>query len=317
MSDEIRRIRALCSALGTFAEHLDDLRADDPVAGESTPSTGDDAPLWGGTVGARSSKVNGASFWFDDVEPLYAELDLLIRYARGELFESVIRDQRIRDLLPQIHRVRAAYERDKELMQARNLVQAPDAQTRLKSIIEQESYWAFGDELRRALDARRHVLVAGSGPLPLTALCIGAALDVRVTCVESDMECHALGRRLIALSGIEGSFASINTDILELTDFGDVDAIVGVVLLGVDAGDDRASSRTIIARHIIDNVSPGTRVVLRDPHGLGKLLYPPIELAASTGVQVTRQVPEVGPDHPYRSGLVIAERCSPDTAHAH
>lgn len=296
---------------------MDDLRAKHPVVEESIPITGADAPLWGGTVGARSSKLNGASLWFDDIEPLYAELDELIRYAPGDLFERVICDQGIRSLAPEIHRLRAAYERDKELVQARNLVKAKDAQARLRTIIERESYWAFGEELRNALDASRHILVAGSGPLPLTALCIGAALDARVTCLERDAECHALGRRLTAASGIDGRFESINADIFDLPEFDDYDAVVGVVLLGVGTKAERATSKTAIVRHIVDHMSPGTRLVMRDPHGFGKLLYPSVELDGSTALEVTRLVPEVGPNRPYRSGLVIAERRSSNTAHAH
>jgi hypothetical protein len=42
-----------------------------------------------------------------------------------------------------------------------------------------------------------------------------------------------------------------------------------------------------------------------------------VELGASPGVEVTRHVPEVGPNQPYRSGLVVAERRAPDTGHAH
>ena len=276
----------------------------------------DDGTLWGGTVGA-ATKVNGASYWFDDIEPTYAELDELIRYASSDLCRDVFADDAIRSLAPAIHRVRAAYERDKELVQARNLVDSDDAASRLAHIIEQERYWAIGSELREALAGARHVLVAGSGPLPLTALSIGANLDVRVTCVERDAECHDLGRRLIALSGLGQRIASHKADILEMDDFDAFDAIVGVVLLGVNVEGEQASAKTRIARHIIEHMKPGTRLVLRDPHGLGKLLYPSVALEDSDAVAVVRHVPEVGPTHPYRSGLVVAERSSPDRGHAH
>jgi hypothetical protein len=287
------------------------------VAALSTPAGNGDAPLWGGTVGAETPKLNGKYYWFDDIEPVYGELDQLIRYAPVDLHKAVFSDDKIRALAPGIHRVRAAYERDRELIQARNLVQAGDGREQLKSTIEQESYWAFGEELRRALDGSRHILVAGSGPLPLTALCIGAALDARVTCIERDRECHALGRQLIAMSGRGDHFECINADILHVTDLDPYDAIVGVVLLGVSTGGKEASTKATIARHIINYMSPGARMVLRDPHGLGKLLYPSVDLDATAGIRVTRHVPEVGPTRPYRSGLVIAERGLPDSGHAH
>jgi hypothetical protein len=316
MSNALERIQTLCAILGARAESMDTLRAAHPVGAARLPGMDDAAPLWGGTVGAEAPKINGEFYWFDDIEPVYGELDQLIRYAPVDLHDRVFSDEKIRALAPNIHRVRAAYERDRELIEARNLVQASDGRARLRRTIEHESYWALGDELRRALDGSRHILVAGSGPLPLTALCIGAALNVHVTCVERDPECHALGRRLITMSGRGEHFECINADILQLTDFHPYDAIVGVVLLGVGTGGKDASNKATIARHIITHMSPGTRMVLRDPHGLGKLLYPSVDLDATTGIHVTRHVPEVGPEHPYRSGLVIAERRLSDTGHA-
>jgi hypothetical protein len=308
LSTELERIQMLCDVLGARAENMDALRAAHPVTSAAATRIDGDAALWGGNVGAGPAKINGEFYWFDDIEPVYAELDQLIRYAPADLHERVFSNEKIRALAPGIHRVRAAYERDRELIQARNLVQAQDGQARLKRTIEHESYWAFGEELRRALDSSQHILVAGSGPLPLTALCIGAALDVRVTCVERDAECHALGRRLIAMSGRGEHFQCINADILKIEHFDDYDAIVGVVLLGVGTGGKEQSTKATIARHIMTHMPPGARMVLRDPHGLGKLLYPSVDLQAGSDVQITRHVPEVGPTKPYRSGLVIAER---------
>ncbi len=317
MSDALGRIRELCTVLGACAQSMDALRAANPVGAVTYAVADGDAPLWDGAVGSGASKINGACYWFDDIESVYGELDELIRYASNELCKSVFSDDRIRDLVPGIHRLRAAFERDKELIQARNLVQASDGRARLKRTVEQEAYWAMGDELRSALAGSRHILVAGSGPLPLTALCIGAALGGRVTCLERDTECHDLGQRLIAMSGHDDNVESVNADILDLADFDQYDTVVGVVLLGVGIGGDRDSTKAAIARHIITHMSPGTRMVLRDPHGLGKLLYPAVELDASVDVEVTRHVPEVGPTRPYRSGLVVAERRSPGSGHAH
>lgn len=317
MSDALERIQKLCTALGACAKNLDALRAAHPVAAATRLVTDGDTSLWGGSVGNETSKVNGEFYWFDEIEPVYGELDQLIRYASVDLHESVFSDEGIRALAPGNHRVRAAYERDRELIQARNLVQADDGQARLKGTIGHESYWAFGEELRRALDGSQRILVAGSGPLPLTALCIGAALDVHVTCVERDRECHALGRQLIKMSGRGEYFDCINADILDLMNFDDYDAIVGVVLLGVGTDGNKASTKATIARHIITHMSPGARMVLRDPHGLGKLLYPSVDLQSTADVHVTRHVPDVGPTRPYRSGLVIAQRRMPDSGHAH
>ena len=317
MSDPVDRILELCVLIDACAANMDELRVAHPVGKSKVAESDDDTPLWGGTVGVEPSRVNGTSYWFDDIEPVYGELDELIRYASADLHERVLGDGGIRALAPTIHRVRAAYERDKEIIQARSLLRADDGAERLKNTIEEERYWALGDELRTALGGSRHVLVAGSGPLPLTALCIGAELDVRVTCVERDSECHVLGKRLIAMSGRGDRFESINADILDMTAFDDFDTIVGVVLLGVATEADEASSKATIARHIVAHMSPGGRLVLRAPHGLGRLLYPSVDLGDSGDVHISHFVPPVGPTQPYRSGLVVAERLAPDTGHAH
>lgn len=317
MNDPVDRILELCTMIDACASNMDALRAAHPVGAAKESASDDDAPLWGGTVGVEPSRVNGTSYWFDDIEPVYSELDEMIRYATADLHERVLGDERIRRLAPAIHRVRAAYERDKEIIQARNLVRADDGAERLQRTIEEERYWALGDELLAALAGSRRILVAGSGPLPLTALCIGAQLDVHVACVERDLECHNLGRRLIAMSGRRDHFESINADILGITAFDEYDAIVGVVLLGVATEADETSSKATIARHIVTHMTPGSRMVLRDPHGLGRLLYPSVDLGDGGDVQVKHLVPRVGPDHPYRSGLVVAERLAPDAGHAH
>lgn len=317
MTDAAERILELCRALHACAGNMDAMRAAHPVGAAPTPGVADDMPLWGGTVGGEPSKLNGASYWFDPIEPVYGELDEMIRFAPAELHEHVLADERIRALVPAIHRVRAAYERDKELLQARFLVQAEDGAERLRRTIEDESYWALGEELHEALGESRRILVAGSGPLPITALSIGAALDVRVTCVERDPECHALGERLIAISDWGEHVESINSDILHMTDFDDYDAIVGVVLLGVSTAGDEASNKSAIARHIVAHMSPGTRMVLRDPHGLGRLLYPSLDPDEDGDVHLMRLVPQLGPEHPYRSGLVVAQRRASDADHAY
>ena len=100
-------------------------------------------------------------------------------------------------------------------------------------------------------------------------------------------------------------------------DLDEYDAIVGVVLLGVATEAEEAGSKATIARHILAHMSPGTRLVLRNPHGLGELLYPSIDLGDGGDIQVKHLVPRVGPDRPYRSGLVVAGRIAADAGHAH
>ena len=71
---------------------MDALRAAHPVGAATHAGAHGDAPLWGGTVGTGASKVNGTSYWFDDIEPVYGELDELIE-SSGTMLRMVRRQQ--------------------------------------------------------------------------------------------------------------------------------------------------------------------------------------------------------------------------------
>lgn len=317
MSTTLHRIRELCGVLASYAERLDHVRARAATKTHSaSKAESSTESLWGGTVGAGPGARNGASRWYHAVEPHYRELDGLIRMAPRALYERVFSDSRVLAIEPELHRLRAAYEHDKELVQARAILEGRDGRARLARIVEQESYWALGPELRRVLSDSRDILVAGSGPLPLTALVIASALGVRVTCVERDTEAFALGRRLIEISGYHNAIGSIEADIVDLGQLDGYDAILGVVLLGVDTQDGQRNRKSEIVEHVMACMRPGATLILRDPHGLGRLLYPPVHLNASSDFEVVRWVPEVGSDQPYRSSLVVARRFGPEHRHA-
>jgi nicotianamine synthase len=162
--------------------------------------------------------------------------------------------------------------------------------------------------LHAALSGRRHVLIAGSGPLPLTALGIASEPGVLVTVVERDAEAFELGRRVIEHSGYGDTIAGIEADLVHLEHLDTYDAIVGTVLLGVGGRNGRRNRKSEVVEHLLARMRSDASLILRDPHGLGRLLYPPLILTASNDIEVTRHVPETGPDVPYRSALVVARR---------
>lgn len=57
--------------------------------------------------------------------------------------------------------------------------------------------------------------------------------------------------------------------------------------------------------HIVRRMAPETRLIMRDPHDLGRLLYPPVNLNALPDLEVERLVAETGPDQPYRLSIII------------
>ena len=273
--------------------------------------------LWGGSVGAGRGAPEGPLSWYHALEPHYEELDRIIRGASGSLCDRVFSHTRVLAVLFSLHRLRAAFEYDKEVVQARAILGNGDGRSRLMHLVEQESYWALGPELRRALSGNRDILVAGSGPLPLSALSIASTLGARVTCVERDPEGFRLGKRLIEASGHAHSVSCIEADIIDLQRLDLYDAILGVVLLGVDVGDRYVSRKSNIVEHVLARIRPGASFIFREPHGLGRLLYPSVELNATSEIEVARWTPSVGKKHPYRSALVVARRLDPESRHAY
>ena len=253
---------------------------------------------------------------FEAVDPLYRELEAVMQAVSAPLAVGILADPALGAAAPSLHRLRAAYEYEKEILRAREVLDSDAPSRRLADYMRQEVHWALGPELRGALRGRRAVLVAGSGALPLTAIAIGAELEAKVTVLERDAEAFALGMRLIDVAGLGREIEGIQTDIAALADLGRYDAVVGAVLLGVESSGDPLASKTAALRHVLDAMRPGAKLILREPHGLGRLLYPSAELGDGVGIAVTRHEAEVAPNVPYRSGLIVARRLAPAESHA-
>jgi len=310
------RIVELCEILGSYADRLEALRSSASTGISNFAEDRAGASLWGGTVGAPHNTPEGTPRWYHALDPLYVELDRLIRSASPCVHDGVFSDERVLAVESSLHRLRAAYEYDKEIAQAQAVLARVDSVTHLARLIEHESYWALGPELRQILFGCEEILVAGSGPLPLSALSIAAALNARVTCLEHDPQAFELGKCLIERSGHSDSVTCMEADIVDLDALDDFDAILGVVLLGVDVRGRCDSRKSDIARHVLARIRPDAKFIFREPHGLGRLLYPAMDLNANREIDVTRWVPTVAPEHPYRSALVVARRLDREPRHA-
>lgn len=308
MSDEIEKIRTLCRKLVRSTSRIGASRRCERLAREP-----DDGPqdLWANGFADTSCSQD----WDRIVEPLFGALDGFIRSASDRLVSAARSDRELQALLPSLHRVRAVYEFDKETVLARTLVGARDGRERLADLLEREAYWALGPQLRGALESAEHVAVVGSGPLPLTALSIAARLGCRVTAIERDVEAQALGRRVLGLSDAAATIACANSDIAELAHLDDFDAIVCAVLTGVDMAGTGHRSKASITQRLLDDSAPGTRIVLREPNGLGFLIYPPAELDGLPGIAAERFMPPLRPDEPYCSGFIFASKSNPRVRH--
>lgn len=264
-----------------------------------------DQSLWGGTIGGRSEAQDGALPWYRSVEELYGRLDRLIRLSSPSLCEAIFGNPELRGMLPDLHRLRAAYEYEKELHLAQAILQQPDSAARLAGLLKKEIYWTLWPALRRALQGRENLLVIGCGPLPLTALTIAAELGIRVTCVERQRLGHALACEMIAIAGLGQSLRCIETDAVELTGLDAYDAIMPATLLGVPMEGEGSFGKQEGIAYIVAQMTEDTRLIIRDPHDLGRLLYPPVDLRALPGLEVERLVAPSGPAQPYRLSVIV------------
>ena len=125
--------------------------------------------------------------------------------------------------------------------------------------------------------APRTFAMIGSGPLPLTPLCISDQLKSQnygcITCHNVDLNaqameysinmCKALGR---AAGTMCFHCADASSDDVDLRTF-------DVVYLAALVGGCSSHKQSILA-NMIKRMSPGTLVVLRSAHSLRRLLYP-------------------------------------------
>jgi hypothetical protein len=182
-----------------------------------------------------------------------------------------------------------------------------DGWREIRAILDQESYWAFSREIKTALDGKKNVMIAGSGPLPSTGLSIATNLGINVTCVNIDPETHAVSNRIIQRTpvGWEYLITGHLQDVSDMENLEEYDAIVATVQLGVDQ-----DNRLDVIQHLINNLGSNATLIIREPTGYGRLFYPYLgdEFYDLSGLVFSKVFPRTGPGQPYRSGLWSASK---------
>ena len=129
---------------------------------------------------------------------------------------------------------------------------------------------------------RQNLAFLGSGPLPLTSLCISHHLKSEsVTCHNIDQDATAI-RTAVTLCGALGH--SSKTMRFQRASAGspDVDlARFDIVYLAALVGGCSRHKREILT-HVVKRMKPGALVVMRSAHSLRRLLYPVRMSRAST-----------------------------------
>lgn len=152
----------------------------------------------------------------------------------------------------------------------------------------------------------RRVVVAGSGPLPLTGLVLARDHGVRVLHVDRDAAGLRAGDAVTAALGLDERVTSLRADLLGPAD-PELDAALAaadVVVLAALVGADRAAKAAVAAR-IAAVLRPDARVLVRSAVRLRTLLYPPVEAADLPGLSVLL---EMHPGTDVVNSVLVARR---------
>ncbi|MHA6784217.1 nicotianamine synthase family protein [Pseudonocardia saturnea] len=152
----------------------------------------------------------------------------------------------------------------------------------------------------------RRVVVAGSGPLPLTGLVLARDHGVRVLHVDRDRSGLRDGDAVTAALGLDDRVTSLHADLLGPADPA-LDAALeaaDVVVLAALVGVDRAAKAAVAAR-LAALLRPDARVLVRSAVRLRTLLYPPVEAADLPGLTVLL---EMHPGTDVVNSVLVARR---------
>lgn len=300
MTDIVTVIRDLTRVLAFYSRRLELLRplADNEIA---------DEPLTRGYLSGDSAEMAYRSIapWYSLVEPLYAEIEASMQKASFEEKTAVLSDPEILELLPANHRIRAAYELDKEVQEAEHMLDETDPQKALSDIIEHQSYWILTEPVLEALSGAKRVAVIGSGPLPLTAIAVAERTNAEVTCYERDTVAYDLGDKIIELSKARDKITSLCESAVPGPDMAGFDAILCAVLLGVSVEDEHHHTKKELLTGFAQAMGSNGKVILRDPYQLGALFYPKAGIEEELSLQSRRFDPDMKPGDPYRSSFLI------------
>lgn len=193
---------------------------------------------------------------------------------------------------PDIFRsVTSAGEHLLERVWARKIAGSPDPAGALARFPYDDNYRLLVDmeleAVRRQGTVPRQVLLLGSGPLPLTALCL-AQRGIAVHCVDHDAEAIELSTAAFGRLGVE-RVTFEHADAASSTPPCPAD----VVLLAGLVGSDDAAKAAVLGK-AITHLAPDGLVLARSARGLRTLLYPPVGPAALAGLNVVAEaIPEI------------------------
>jgi len=237
------------------------------------------------------------------------ELAELARKASCAADPSLDRCEELAALAPLLHRFRAAYEYARERWWAHQVLAHERPVAALAALEEETRAWALDRLMVAELAQCRHIAFVGCGPLPVTALALTRSTKAEITAIDCDPEAVEIARRIVAVAGAERRIRVEPGDATRIELPRGADAVVASVLTGVDRHGTE-HDRTRAVSHLIDILPHGVKLVVREPRGLGWLLYPRSGLPSLPGLSAVRKEP--GPDErPYFTCILTFEKRAP------
>lgn len=138
----------------------------------------------------------------------------------------------------------------------------------------------------------RHVVVLGSGPLPLTGLVLATEHGASVVHVDRDPCAVRAGSAVATALGCGGAVRSVVADLESPWPCTALDvALAGadVVLVGALVGTDPAA-KAIVGARLAGTVRPETHVLVRSAAGLRTVLYPRVDAGDLPGLEVALEM---------------------------
>ncbi|PZP39306.1 MAG: hypothetical protein DI585_04500 [Pseudomonas fluorescens] len=114
----------------------------------------------------------------------------------------------------------------------------------------------------------QRVLFVGSGPLPLSAYMMAKNFEVKVDMLDIESHAHTCAMRWVTHTPERRFLNCIHSDIRNVTNFANYDAIFLAALAGVSA-----TEKQEILAHLAQHMHAGQALVVRSADGLRRILY--------------------------------------------
>lgn len=245
--------------------------------------------------------------WYQQFDAPYALLEDYAAWTSPALCGAVLSDPDLVRRLPELYALRAAYEADLEWDKAAQAVAGPNPRSVIRDQVDHKIA-SLPEAFFEALASKRSILMAGSGPLPTTAMALADRLELPIVCLDQDGRANRLGQAYASAGGYSDRISFITADLAEFDDAGRFDAIVGAFLIGVGTAPAPASARSDVVRTLLSRIATNATVLLRTPQGLGALVYPPLRFAAADAVRQSLYPAMPGARQPYDSTFAILQR---------